>query len=111
MPHPLELPRMLRAVVKLVRGERLAGLGRRVVRELVALAFGHAVRGSRFPGRRSGLVPGFSAIVGALNDLAEPTTRLRSVYAIGIGERSFHVIHLPARKMGPADVPFFALAV
>ena len=38
MPDALELPGMLRAVVPLVRGERLAGLGRSVVDELVALA-------------------------------------------------------------------------
>src|SRR2546425_336187 len=62
-------------------------------------------------GGRSRLVPGLSAIVGALNDLPEPTARLRSVYAIGIGERSLDVIHLPARKMGATDVPFFTLAV
>ena len=40
VPDPLEFPGMLRAVVPLVRGERLAGFGRRVVDELVAVAFG-----------------------------------------------------------------------
>ncbi len=40
VPHPLELPGMLRAVVPLMRGQRR---GRRVVGELVALAFGRAV--------------------------------------------------------------------
>ena len=40
MPDALELPRMLRAVVPLVRRERRGG---RVVDELVALALGHAV--------------------------------------------------------------------
>src|ERR1019366_2456592 len=34
MPHPLELPGMLRAVIPLVRGEGFAGLGRVVVNEL-----------------------------------------------------------------------------
>src|SRR5207244_6184658 len=42
MPHPLELPGMLRAVVPLMRGERLAGFGRRVVGELVAVSLGRA---------------------------------------------------------------------
>ena len=36
---------------------------------------------------------------------------LRRVETIGIGRRSFQVIHLPARKMRAADIPFFALAV
>ena len=36
MPHALELPRMLRAVVPLVRGQRLAGLRGGVVDKLVA---------------------------------------------------------------------------
>ena len=42
MPDALELPGMLRAVVQLVRGQRLAGLGGRVVDELVALGLGQA---------------------------------------------------------------------
>src|SRR5205085_1789623 len=42
MPHAFELPGMLRAVVPLVRRERLAGFGARVVNKLVAFALGHA---------------------------------------------------------------------
>src|SRR5467141_265670 len=38
VPDALELPGMLGAVVPLVRGEGLAGVGRRVVHEFVALA-------------------------------------------------------------------------
>src|SRR5207245_11113263 len=63
MPHALELPGMLRAVVPLMRGERLAGFGRRVVSELIAVALGRARWGGRFSGRRSGLMPGFAAVV------------------------------------------------
>src|SRR5260370_22994036 len=110
MPHPLELPGMLRAVVPLVRGERLAGFVRRVVSELVARRLRRTGR-RRFSGGRSRLVPGFAAILGALNNLAEPAAGLRCVNAIRIGRRSLQVIHFPACKMWAADVPLFALAV
>src|SRR5207249_6546056 len=63
MPHALELPGMLRAVVPLVRGERLAGFGRCVVSELIAIAFGRARWSGRFSGRRSRLMPGFATVV------------------------------------------------
>src|SRR5207302_9586775 len=111
MPHALELPGMLRAVVPLMRGKRLAGFGRRIVSELVAVAFGRTGWGGWFPGRRSGLMPGFTAVVRALNYLPEPSARLRGVDAIGINGRAFEVIHLPAREMRAADVPLLAFAV
>ena len=112
MPDPLELPRMLRAVVPLVRGQRFAGFRRRVVDELVAFALGHAVRGrGRFARGRAGLVPGFAAVVRALDDLAEPTAGLRRIDAIGIDAGTLEVVNLPAREMRPADIPFLALAV
>ena len=72
MPHPLEFPRVLRAVIPLMRGERLARLIRCVVNELVAGGLRRARR-RRLSGRRSGLVPGFAAIVGTLDDLSEPS--------------------------------------
>src|SRR6266849_629986 len=106
MPHPREFPGMLRAVVPLMRRQRLRG----VIGEFVAFALRRTGRRS-LSGGRSGLVPGLPAIVGTLNDLPEPSAGLRRVDAIGIGGRAFQVIHLPARKMGPADIPFFALAV
>ena len=81
MPHPLELPGMLRAVVPLMRGERLAGFGRRVVDELVARGL-RRTWGGRLSGRRSGLVPGLAAIVGALDQLPEPAARLRRIQPI-----------------------------
>ncbi len=73
MPDALELPRMLRAVVPHVRGQRFAGLGRDVVGELVALALGEAfgrLQRLLVGGTRHG--PGLAAIVRALNDLPEP---------------------------------------
>ena len=74
MPDALELPRVRRAVVPLVCGERFAGLRRCVVNEVVALALGHAVRGGgRFAGRCSRLMPGLAAVIRALDDLPEPT--------------------------------------
>src|ERR1700687_4523932 len=56
MPHSFELPRMLRSVIPLVRGERRCG---RIINELVALGLGLAIgRGDRLAGGCSGLVPG-----------------------------------------------------
>src|SRR6185437_3164088 len=63
MPHPLELPWMLRAVVPLMRCERLARFSRGVIDEAV----GRLVREGRY-GRVAGLqprlLPVLSAIVG-----------------------------------------------
>src|SRR5258708_3343069 len=56
-------------------------------------------------------MPGLAAVVGALNDLSEPTAGLRSVNAIRICERAFKVIHLPASEVRAADFPVLALAV
>src|SRR5262249_22561913 len=112
MPDALEFPGMLCAVVKLMRGERRAGFGGGVVDEFVAFAFGHAARaGGRLARRRARLNPGLAAVIGALNDLAEPAAGLRGVYAVGIGGRSLHVVNLPAGEMRAGNVPFFALAV
>src|SRR4051794_23088658 len=70
MPDALKLPRVLGAVVPFVR----ANLA--FVHELVALAFGTAVRAAQLLGTAAGRLPGFAAVVGALNDLAEPTAGL-----------------------------------
>ncbi len=101
---------MLRAVIKLVRGQRLPRFRRYVVDELVAHAFRRTGRG-RLSGRRSRLVPGLAAIVRALDQLPKPAAGLRRVQPVRIHGRSLHVIHLPARKMGAAYVPFFPLAI
>ena len=107
VPHALELPRTLRSVIPLMRGEWVGG---RVVGELVAGTLGRTGR-DRLSGRHSRLVPGLAAVVRALNDLAEPSARLRGVNAIRIGGRSLEVIHFPSREMRAADVPLFTLAV
>src|SRR5207253_1224434 len=57
------------------------------------------------------LLPGFAAVIGALDNLPEPAAGLRGVNAVGTRGRSFHVINLPAGKMRAADGPFFAFAV
>ena len=112
MPNAFELPRVLCAVVPLVRGQRLAGWGRSVVHELVAFTFRHAIRRSRrLSGGGSRLVPGFSAVVGALNDLAEPAAGLRDVDPVRIDRRTFDVVNLPAGEVRAADLPAFAAAV
>src|SRR5581483_2301046 len=75
-------------VVPLVRARHA------VVRELVA---------DRGPRR--------AAVVRALHDLAEPAAALRSVDAVRVGRRAFHVVDLPAREMRAGDLPALALAV
>src|SRR5438477_12332107 len=96
---------MLCAVVKLV-GAHLP-----LVHELVAFAFGHAARADQLIGVAAGRLPCFSAIVGALDDLTEPTARLRREDAVRLGGRAFEVIHLPAREMRAVDFPPLALAI
>src|ERR1044071_6954099 len=110
MPHTLELPRMLCAVIPLMRGERR---GVFVVGELVALAFREAFgRGGRWLALGSSrLIPGLAAIVGALDDLSKPAARLRRVDAVGIFGRTFEVIHLPTSEVWAGDVPVLTLAV
>src|SRR5579859_4638999 len=88
MPDALELPRVLGAVVPLMRP------GRAGVRELVA----HRL-------------PGLPSVVGALNLLTEPAARLRGVQAVRSGRRAFDVIDLPAREVRAGDVPPAALSV
>ena len=112
MPHALELPGALRAVIPLVRGERFPCFRGRVVHELVALALGRAVgsRG-RLAGRCSRLVPCLAAIIGALDDLPEPAAGLRRVNPIRIDWRSLEMVHLPARKEQAADIPVFAFSI
>src|SRR5438128_3905188 len=112
MPYALELPGLRRAVVPLVRGERLAGFRRRVVNKLVGLGLGHALwGGGRFARGCSGLVPGLATVIRALNDLPEPAARLRRIKPIRIRGSSLEMIHFPARKVGTADVPPLALSV
>src|SRR6266487_1935618 len=109
MPDALELPGMLRPVVPLVCGERVAGLRRDVVDELVALTLG-ALAG--FHGHAAaGRFPRLAAVARALDDLPEPPARLRGVQAIGVDARSLQVIDLPAREVRAAHVPAAALAV
>src|SRR5208283_1453115 len=105
MPHAFELPRMLRAVIPLVR----AHLAR--IHEFVALAFGHALRAFQLRRAAAGRVPGFSAIIGTLDDLAEPTARLRRVNPVRVRGRTFDMVNFPTREMRAADFPFLALAI
>src|SRR5207249_1044708 len=109
VPDPLELPGVLCAIVPLVRGEGLASLGRGVVDDLVALTRGHAVR--RLRHATAGRLPRLAAVARALDDLSEPSARLRRVQPVRIRGRSLHVIDLPPREMRAAHVPLLALAV
>src|SRR5690242_3465196 len=109
MPDPLELPWMLRAVIPLVSGERLAGVRRCVIDELVALALGPAALVGGYSA--AGCLPGFATIAGALDDLSEPAAGLRGVDAVRIGGRPLHVVNLPPGEVGTADLPLFAFAI
>src|SRR3984885_7962964 len=110
MPDALELPRMLRPVIPLMSGERLAAFIRRVVDELVACWL-RRTRGGRFTRGCSRLMPCFAPVIGALNDLPKPAAGLRRIQPVRIRGRSLHVIHFPASKMRTADIPFIALVV
>src|SRR6516165_5962322 len=88
MPDALELPRVSRSVVPLMS----ASLS--LVNELVA----HGL-------------PRLSAVVGPLNHLAEPAAGLRCIDAVRVNRRAFHVVDLPAGKVGLADIPLPALAI
>ena len=110
MPHALELPGMLRAVVPLVRGQRLARLRRSVVDKPVRQRRRRPGSGNRFVGQ-SRLMPRLAAVVRPLDQLSEPAARLRDVNPVGIHRRAFHVVDLPAREKRPAHLPVFALAV
>src|SRR5512133_2509284 len=105
MPNALELPRMLSAIIPLM-GARYT-----VVNEFVTLAFLHAVGTFQVLRAAPGRVPLFSAIIRALNDLAEPSTGLRCINPVRIDRRTFYVINFPARKMRAADFPSFARAI
>src|SRR5437016_13454750 len=112
MPDALALPRMLRAVVPHVRRERLSSFFRRsVVDEFVAFAFRWALRGRLFAGGRAGLYPGLAAVIGALDDLPEPSAGLRRVNSVRIRRRSLQVINLPASEVRTADLPAFAFSI
>src|SRR5882757_6563307 len=105
MPNALKLPRMLRAVVPLVRARHT------VIDKLVALAFRRAVGTFQILRAASGRVPFFSAVIRALNDLAEPRAGLRCINSARIDWRTFYVINLPSRKMRTADFPSLAGAI
>jgi len=96
---------MLGAIVPLVCAD-LA-----FINELIALTLRHSIRTRQLVGVASRSLPGLAAVIGALDDLTEPTARLRSVDAVWINRRAFEVIKFPAREMRAGNVPVLALAV
>src|SRR6266540_3688266 len=108
MPDAFKLPRVLCSVVPLMRREGFTSLRRSVVNEFVAFAFGRAIRTFQFLRAAARRVPGFAAVVGALNDLPKPAVRLRPVNEIRVNWRAFHVVDFPTRKMRAASLPSFA---
>src|SRR6185369_5421782 len=112
MPHAFELPRMWSAIIKLVRGERLAGFLRRVVNKFIALAHRHSFgRGRRRAGGRPRLEPRLAAVVRALNDLSKPAAGLRREEAVRVHTRTLHVVNLPSGEVRPTNVPLFTLSI
>ncbi len=85
MPGSLKLPRAGRAVVPLVSA------GDAVIHEFVA----HCL-------------PSLATIIGALNQLPEPTAVLRRIEPIQVCWRSLEMVDLPAGKVGAGDLPPFA---
>jgi hypothetical protein len=57
-------------------GERSAGLRGLIINEFIALAFWHSSLAFEVFGLGAGRVPGLSAVVGALDDLPEPSAGL-----------------------------------
>src|SRR5262249_31699578 len=111
MPDALKFPRMLSAVVPLVGRERFPRFRRSVVNEFIAFAFRHAIRALQFLRSASRRVPPFATVVGTLNDLPEPSARLRRVDPVGINRRTFHVINFPTREMRAAYFPSFTRTI
>src|SRR5262249_19321084 len=112
VPDTLELPGVLRAIVPLMRRQRLAGLRRNVVDKFVALTLGPSLgRGGRLAGRSARLMPGFAPVAGSLDDLPKPAAGLGRIDAIGIDRRALHVVDFPAGKQGTLNVPPLALAL
>src|SRR6266496_6202513 len=111
MPDAFEFPGMLCSVVPLVRGEWFTSLGRSVINEFIAFAFGRAIRAFQFLRAAARRVPGFAAVVGALSDLPKPAARLRPINAIRVNWRTLHVVDFPTRKMRAANLPSFARTI
>ena len=79
VPDSLELPGSLRAVVVLMRRERLAGLRRLIIDKHIARAIRHTVCAHQILRLRAGRIPGLAAVIRPLNDLPEPTAGLRRI--------------------------------
>jgi hypothetical protein len=56
-------------------------------------------------------MPGFASIVGALDELAEPSAGLRCINTIGIGRRSLEMIELKTREVRSAHIPFITFSI
>src|SRR6267143_779671 len=84
MPDSLELPRVLCAVIPLMRGQGFPGFRGGVVDEFVALALRHSLWRGPFARRCPWLCPGFAAVIGALNDLPEPAAALRRIQPVRV---------------------------
>src|SRR5262245_30106182 len=88
MPDPLELPRVLGAVVPLVR------TGSSIIDKFI-----------------SDWLPRCTTAVGALDQLPKPPGGLRRIQPIWVSRGSLEMVNLPAGKMRTADLPVRAVAV
>src|SRR5262249_60814384 len=108
----LKFPGMLCSVVPLIFSKGFPGSGRRAVKEFSAFPLRESIRSRHgFSRRCSGLVPGLTAIVRSLDDLAEPSAGLRHIDTVWIQRGSLHVVDLPAGEVRTANIPPITLAV
>jgi hypothetical protein len=102
MPHALEFPRVLGAVVPFVR----ADFARVEESDCCGPLPKSSGVGTPEP---SGVAHGFAAVVRPLDDLPKPPAGLRAKMRSGFTGEPFEVIHLPAREVRPVDFPGGAL--
>src|SRR5712671_7786188 len=82
VPDPLEFPRVRRAVIPLMSA------GNAVVNKFVTYR-----------------LPRLAPVIRALDLLPEPAAGLRCIQPVGINERAFQMVNLPASKERAADIP------
>src|ERR1700736_4932763 len=105
MPHPLKLPRVLSTVVPLVRA------GNAIINEFVTFSLRRTIGTLQLLRCATRRLPGFTSIIGALNDLSKPGAGLRCIQTVRINWRTFDVIKLPPGKVRSINFPILALCV
>ena len=102
MPDALELPRMLRAVVHMCEPTFPR-------RRTYCFHLWENLPGLSTLRIAAGRIPGFAAVIRALDDLAR-TNRWSAMRKCDSDQRAFEVMNLPTGEMRAADVPILRLA-